>query len=297
MEPYALSDDYLNWLRNSQRSWEEVLHYPTVEESIQLMVDLLGPAAVDFGLRKTAYAKYLPPGVAGAASHIVDEPRTPTQLKELPALVPTQKVHTYAPQEQYGNQAQQPQGYTPQGYAAPAPQGYAAPSPQGYSAPAPQPPPAPSRQPNYQANQGFVAPQGYTQPAVAPQEYAQPRQTAPLGHAQPAAAPQAYAQPAPQGYAQPAPQAYAQPRQAVHQPPAVPFQEQLPHMGEPLQQTAHNSRPSALPNVEDLEEYPEEESGSMQINIDGQERTIQKPVGANAIQERIARVASLKNNK
>jgi len=50
--------------------WEEILHTPTVNECIETLCELFEPSAIDYAFRDSAYAKYVPEAMLGAASDI-----------------------------------------------------------------------------------------------------------------------------------------------------------------------------------------------------------------------------------
>jgi len=56
----------------SMRPWSEIIHIPTVEETIEILTDLFEPTAVDFGLRSTPFDRYIPENAAGSAGHIAE---------------------------------------------------------------------------------------------------------------------------------------------------------------------------------------------------------------------------------
>ena len=56
----------------SMKPWSEIIHIPTVEETIEILMDLFEPTAVDFGLRNTPFDRYIPESAAGSAGHIAE---------------------------------------------------------------------------------------------------------------------------------------------------------------------------------------------------------------------------------
>jgi len=64
--------------------WDKLIVYPTIEDQIEFFVDLLGPEAVDFGLRESPFASYIPAAIQGAAKGIVREQLKWDQVKALP---------------------------------------------------------------------------------------------------------------------------------------------------------------------------------------------------------------------
>lgn len=97
--------------------WEELLHYLTEEEQINLLVEHYTPEIVDFALGKGQYAHLIPHHVRGT----FDRMRSSVQVPAMPAV-------------QYGVQGYQ-QPVQPQFHAAPTPQFNSAPQPTFYQVP------------------------------------------------------------------------------------------------------------------------------------------------------------------
>lgn len=68
------------------KPWEQIIQYPTVEDQIEFFLELLGPEAVDFGLRESPYASYIPAAVRGAAKGLLREQMNKAQLESLPVV-------------------------------------------------------------------------------------------------------------------------------------------------------------------------------------------------------------------
>lgn len=66
------------------KPWEQVLHYMTINEQIKLLMEHFPADVVDFGLRRTPYAQYLPESVRGSSNRIQPEPMKIEELKKLP---------------------------------------------------------------------------------------------------------------------------------------------------------------------------------------------------------------------
>ena len=52
------------------RPWDELIHLPTVDETVRVLSKLFEPAVIDFGFRNTAYTSYVPEEFLGAADDI-----------------------------------------------------------------------------------------------------------------------------------------------------------------------------------------------------------------------------------
>ena len=68
--------------------WDKIIHIPTVEQSIEMLIKVLGPEMVDFGLKGTKYEDYLEANVSGASAGIPETVNT----KELENAVPAQQA-------------------------------------------------------------------------------------------------------------------------------------------------------------------------------------------------------------
>jgi len=94
--------------RDISMPWEEMVHIPTVEDTIEWLVESFDGTAVDFGLRGSSYEQYIPEECIGSASMIADC----VNLKDLRAQL--------AGGTSQGGGAATPPAYAPPGGAAPA---------------------------------------------------------------------------------------------------------------------------------------------------------------------------------